>query len=399
MHCKFLFESVSNLHGTSTISKIEANLNTARRYSGKNVVSMKPGTHVVVGMSGGVDSSVSAALLREKGYKVTGLFMKNWEDDDADECGAAEDLADAESVCETLGIPLETVNFSYEYWQRVFLGFLDELKAGRTPNPDIVCNVEIKFREFPQWAERLDADFVATGHYARVAKINGQMSLLKAVDSQKDQTYFLHGLNHEALKHVMFPVGGMTKEQVRATAKKIGLSTHDKRGSTGICFIGRRNFRAFIKSYLGSNKGPIELPDGKQIGEHEGAYLYTIGQRTGLGIGGEGDAWYVVDKDVRRNTVCVAQGNENPLLYSQVARTASINWISGHAEHARATHAKVRYSTEEHSCQITPLNNGKAIVEFSEPQRAVTPGQSVVFYNRDTCLGGAAIESVEPLSG
>ncbi len=351
--------------------------------------------HVVVGMSGGVDSSVAAGLLLERGYRVTGLFMKNWEEDDSEECSAAQDLADAENVCETLGIPLHTVNFSYEYWQRVFLGFLDELKAGRTPNPDIACNVEIKFREFPEWAKRLKADYVATGHYARVSRNNGCTRLLKAVDKQKDQTYFLHGVHQESLQNVIFPVGELTKSEVRATAKNMGLRTHNKRGSTGICFIGRRNFRTFVLQYLDSNKGPIVSPEGKKLGEHNGAFLYTIGQRTGLGIGGEGDAWYVAGKDIRNNTVVAVQGSDNPLLYSQVTKTSEVNWISGKSEYSRVKKAKVRYLSMEQSCVVRQVNGNKAKVEFSNVQKAVTPGQAIVFYDQDVCLGGATIDSVE----
>lgn len=357
---------------------------------------ISPGSHVIVGMSGGVDSSVSAALLLEQGCRVTGLFMKNWEDDDFDECNAALDLADAQSVCDQLGIPLKTVNFSYEYWDRVFVGFLEELKAGRTPNPDIICNVEIKFREFPQWASKCGADYVATGHYARIKHQNGCLYLSKPKDLKKDQTYFLHGLNADALKNFIFPLAGMTKDEVREKARELGFENHDKRGSAGICFVGRRNFREFISRYLPSQKGNIVNEYGTVVGSHNGAYLYTIGQRTGLGIGGPGDAWYVAKKNIRSNTIVAVQGHEHPLLYSRRSFVSEPNWISHPYEFPIRAKAKVRYLGREEPCQIGQSDRFGTIVDFENPVRAVTPGQSMVFYMDDVCMGGAVIDSTQP---
>ena len=353
----------------------------------------KNSKNVVVGMSGGVDSSVSAALLLEQGYQVTGLFMKNWEDDDDGECNSAQDLADAEVVCETLGIPLKTVNFSYEYWERVFVGFLEDLKSGRTPNPDIICNVEIKFREFPEWAMKLGADFIATGHYARISRNSNQLRLLKGCDKDKDQTYFLYGLNSTTLQKAIFPIGEMTKDQVRVKAKQLGFENHDKKGSTGICFIGRRNFGTFISQYLPSNEGVITNSSGTVLGKHNGAFLYTIGQRTGLGIGGPGDAWYVARKDIRTNTVVAVQGHDHPMLYSRVLKISDVNWISQNVDLPIEVQAKIRYQGNENGCLVSHSNGSGAYVEFAEPVRAATPGQSIVFYENDCCLGGAVIDS------
>ena len=308
--------------------------------------------HVIVGMSGGVDSSVSAALLLEKGYQVSGLFMKNWEDDDTDECHAAEDLEDAQSVCNQLNIPLRTVNFSYEYWERVFVDFLEELKRGRTPNPDIICNVEIKFREFPQWALQCGADYVATGHYANTKKKNGHLYLSKPKDSKKDQTYFLYGINSQSLEKAIFPLGDLTKQEVRAKANDLGFRNHDKRGSTGICFIGRRNFRDFVRRYIPSQNGKIVDEHGTEVGQHKGAYLYTIGQRTGLGIGGPGEAWYVATKKIESNTLVAVQGHDHPLLFSRKAFVSKFNWISHECPLPMNVNAKVRYLSNEEPCQI-----------------------------------------------
>ena len=348
---------------------------------------------VVVGMSGGVDSSVSAALLLERGFNVIGLFMKNWEEDDDDECNASEDLADAQAVCDKLEIPLKTVNFSYEYWDRVFEGFLRDLKRGKTPNPDIICNVEIKFREFPSWAMKLGANYVATGHYARTSQTNGTKNLLKGVDLDKDQTYFLYGLKSDALEKAIFPIGELTKQEVRAKALEYGFENHDKKGSTGICFIGRRNFRSFVSRYLNSTEGDITNPQGTVIGKHEGAFLYTIGQRTGLGIGGPGEAWYVADKDVSANTLVAVQGHDHPLLYSRFAKISDLNWISKEFNLPLSASAKVRYRSEDQNCKISKSSSNGYVVEFEHPVRAVTPGQSIVFYDGDVCLGGAVIES------
>lgn len=344
-------------------------------------------------MSGGVDSSVAAALLLEQGYRVTGLFMKNWEDDDDDECNAAQDLADAEAVCRILDIPLKTVNFSFEYWERVFVGFLEDLKAGRTPNPDIICNVEIKFREFPAWAKKLGARHAATGHYARISNYGSKPQLLKGSDPDKDQSYFLHGLNSSVLENVLFPLGEMTKDEVRHKAKKLGFENHDKKGSTGICFIGRRNFRSFIQRYLPSTEGPIENEAGEEIGRHQGAFLYTIGQRTGLGIGGAGDAWYVAGKDIAANTVVAVQGHDHPLLFSRCARVSIINWVSENPGMPLEATAKIRYQGADQHCVAERVGDCEFRVDFARPVRAVTPGQSIVFYRGDICLGGAVIES------
>ncbi len=344
-------------------------------------------------MSGGVDSSVTAALLLERGFQVTGLFMKNWEEDDEDECHAAQDLEDAGEVCRTLDIPLKTVNFSYEYWERVFVGFLQDLKAGRTPNPDIICNVEIKFREFPDWARKLGANYAATGHYARIHRNDRVTRLLKGVDAKKDQSYFLHGVDGTALNQAIFPLGNMTKTEVRQKAKQLGLQNHDKKGSAGICFIGRRNFSSFIRRYLPSAEGLITNECGTVLGRHQGAFLYTIGQRTGLGIGGPGDAWYVAGKDIASNTVIAVQGHDHPLLYSRSATVSSINWISGSPRLPLEAIAKIRYQGADQQCLVTTAKENHFQVEFAIPVRAVTPGQSIVFYHGDICLGGGAIDS------
>ncbi len=346
-------------------------------------------------MSGGVDSSVSAAILLEQGFQVIGLFMKNWEEDDDDECHAAQDLADAEAVCKSLDIQLETINFSYEYWERVFVRFLEDLKAGRTPNPDIVCNVEIKFREFPAWAKKLGAKYAATGHYARIHRNGGRPHLLRGVDEKKDQSYFLHGIDCAALDRVIFPLGHMSKTEVRQKAKQLGLKNYAKRGSTGICFIGRRNFSSFIQRYLPVADGPITNESGTALGQHQGAFLYTIGQRTGLGIGGPGDAWYVARKDIPSNTIVAVQGHDHPLLYSQIVIVSDINWISEVPRFPLETAAKIRYQGTDQQC-IVHQTTGGFRVEFAEPVRAVTPGQSIVFYQGDICLGGGVMDAALP---
>ncbi len=348
---------------------------------------------VIVGMSGGVDSSVSAALLLERGYRVSGVFMKNWEEDDDDECDAAQDLADTEAVCKTLGISLRTVNFSYEYWERVFVGFLEDLKRGETPNPDVICNVEIKFREFPQWATKLGADFVATGHYARISKRSGHASLLRACDKAKDQTYFLYGVSPNALNKAIFPVGEMSKSEVRQMARKLGLDNHDKKGSTGICFIGRRNFSSFIQRFVDSSEGDIVDLNGRVIGKHRGAFLYTIGQRTGLGIGGGGEPWYVTDKNVRTNTVVAVQGHDHPSLFKRKVCGRQVNWLKADLSQVHEASAKIRYQGKNEPCTVTRTDQSRVSVEFHNPVRAVTPGQSIVFYDDEVCLGGAIIDS------
>ncbi len=347
-------------------------------------------------MSGGVDSSVSAALLLEQGFEVTGLFMKNWDEDDDDECNSAQDLADAEAVCQILDIPLRTVNFSYEYWERVFVGFLEDLKAGRTPNPDIICNVEIKFREFPDWAKKLGARYAATGHYARIKRDSDQLHLLKGTDPNKDQSYFLHGVSSDALEISLFPLGELTKEEVREKARQLGFQNCDKKGSTGICFIGRRNFGSFIQRYLPSTEGPITNESGTVLGAHQGAFLYTIGQRTGLGIGGPGDAWYVARKDIPSNTVVAVQGHDHPLLFSRQATVSEVNWISSMPELPLETSAKIRYQGADQKCVVRQTENNNFRVDFAKPVRAVTPGQSIVFYQEDICLGGGVIDDALP---
>ncbi len=356
-------------------------------------------TKVIVGMSGGVDSSVSAYLLLQQGYQVEGLFMKNWEEDDDDEyCAAADDLADAEAVCEKLGIELHTVNFAAEYWDNVFEHFLDEYKAGRTPNPDIMCNKEIKFKAFLEFAaEALGADYIATGHYVRRAFNDGKWQLLRGLDNNKDQSYFLYTLSHEHVAQTLFPVGELEKPEVRRIAEEQGLVTADKKDSTGICFIGERKFKDFLQQYLPAQPGKIESVDGEELGDHEGLMYHTIGQRKGLHIGGLADAgddpWYVVDKDVERNVLVVAQGKNHPRLFSKGLIANQLHWVNREeiTEPLRCV-VKTRYRQADIACQITPAANGRITVSFDEPVAAVTPGQSAVFYIDDVCLGGGIIE-------
>jgi tRNA-specific 2-thiouridylase len=346
-------------------------------------------------MSGGVDSSVAAAKLVEEGHKVTGLFMKNWEeDDDANYCSAAEDLADTEAVCKLLEIELKTVNFSHEYWTRVFQLFLEEYRRGRTPNPDIVCNKEIKFKEFLNWAMHLGADYIATGHYARLDKQNRNYLLRKGRDNKKDQSYFLHTLDQEALSYASFPIGEMKKDQVRQVAKKLSLPIHDKKDSTGICFIGERRFSDFLSRFLPSQPGQIKTLDGQTIGEHQGAYYYTIGQRQGLGIGGDGEPWYVTEKDVKRNVVYVVQGHDHSALMKKIVHAEQLHWITGAPPILPLNcKAKTRYRQEEQNCTISMIGPNYAKIEFDYPQWAITPGQSIVFYSDDICIGGGVIQS------
>jgi tRNA-specific 2-thiouridylase len=353
---------------------------------------------VIVGMSGGVDSSVAALLLQQQGYIVEGLFMKNWEEDDtADHCSAEEDLADAQSICDQLGIPLHTVNFSSEYWDRVFSHFLDEYRAGRTPNPDILCNKEIKFRAFLDHAHTLGADFIATGHYAKRIDDDHCHHLSKALDQNKDQTYFLYTLGQEQLKYVLFPLGDLDKPTIRQLAANNGFVNSGKKDSTGICFIGERNFREFLSHYLPAQPGDIVTSEGEIIGRHDGLMYYTLGQRQGLGIGGRkdagGDAWFVAGKDLDNNRLMVVQGGEHPLLYRTALQASQLNWVCGTqlAIPLRCT-AKTRYRQEEQACVITALENNMLTVHFDLPQRAMTPGQSVVFYDELHCMGGGVIE-------
>jgi len=367
-------------------------------------VATKPVTNnankkVIVGMSGGVDSSVSAYLLLQQGFQVEGLFMKNWEEDDSDEyCAAAEDLADAEKVCETLGIELHTVNFAAEYWDNVFEHFLDEYKAGRTPNPDIMCNKEIKFKAFLEFAaEALGADYIATGHYVRRAYDGKQWQLLRGVDNNKDQSYFLYTLSHEHVAQTLFPVGELEKPEVRRIAEQQGLVTAGKKDSTGICFIGERKFKDFLQQYLPAQPGTIESVDGEELGQHEGLMYHTIGQRKGLHIGGLADAsddpWYVVDKDIERNVLIVAQGKHHPRLYSKGLVAGQLHWIDRKPlQQPLRCAVKTRYRQQDIPCQVTPLGDDQVEVIFDEPVAAVTPGQSAVFYLDEICLGGGIIE-------
>lgn len=356
-------------------------------------------TRVIVGMSGGVDSSVSALLLKQRGYQVEGLFMKNWEEDDGTEyCTAMEDLADAQAVCDRLGIKLHKANFAAEYWDNVFEHFLNEYRNGRTPNPDILCNKEIKFKAFLDYAQHLKADYIAMGHYARGGELDGRAVLKKGLDDNKDQTYFLHQVGTGQLARTLFPVGELEKPEVRRLAEAHGLITHDKKDSTGICFIGERRFRDFLRQYLPAQPGNIVTETGETIGRHSGLMYHTIGQRQGLGIGGLKGAsespWYVVEKDLENNVLVVGQGNQHPLLFSKALTARDIFWISGEAPAlpTRLT-AKVRYRQQDQACLLEQNADGPFLVIFDEPQRAVTPGQSVVFYDGDICLGGGVIEA------
>ncbi len=344
---------------------------------------------VMVGMSGGVDSSVAAAKLVAQGLSVTGLFMKNWEEDDAEHCAAAADLADAQAVCKQLGIELRTVNFSHEYWQRVFRDFLAEYRRGRTPNPDVACNKEIKFKEFLDWARHLGADHIATGHYARRVRSDAGYGLEKGRDRAKDQSYFLHTIGQRALRHACFPLGDMDKSQVRQTARDLGLPTCDKKDSTGICFIGERRFDDFLAQYLPPRHGLIKSIDGETIGQHRGAFYYTIGQRRGLGLGGRGEAWYVADKDMARNIVYAAQGREHPALLKRIAFAENLHWIASPPTLPLRCAAKIRSQQPDQNCVVIASNPTR--IEFESPQWAVAPGQSIVFYQHDLCLGGGVI--------
>ena len=344
---------------------------------------------VVIGMSGGVDSSVCALLLKEQGYHVTALFMKNWEEQDAQgACHSAQDYADVIKVCEALDIPYYAVNFVEEYRQHVFSHFLKELREGHTPNPDILCNREIKFKLFLEKALQLGADYLATGHYCQ---INGE-KLLKGKDESKDQSYFLYTLNRTILQKVLFPIGHLLKTQVRRIAKEKGLSTSEKKDSTGICFIGKRDFKSFVGSYLGYSPGDFETLCGKRVGHHDGIAFYTIGQRKGLRIGGQGEAWFVVGKDLRRNVVFVEQG-EHPALYKEELIAVDLSFIAGclPLPLPYACSAKIRYRQSDQPCIIQSVEEGRAHVRFLTPQRAITPRQSIVFYNKDECLGGGII--------
>ncbi|WP_213994699.1 tRNA 2-thiouridine(34) synthase MnmA [Arsukibacterium sp.] len=355
---------------------------------------------VIVGMSGGVDSSVSAYLLIQQGYQVEGLFMKNWEEDDNDEyCAAAEDMQDAQQVCDKLGIVLHKVNFAAEYWDNVFEYFLAEYRAGRTPNPDIMCNKEIKFKAFLEFAaEALGADYIATGHYVRRRLHNGHWQLLRGLDNNKDQSYFLYTLGEQQVGQTLFPIGDLEKPAVRAIAEQQGLVTHNKKDSTGICFIGERKFKDFLQQYLPAQPGDIvSIDDGQLLGRHDGLMYHTLGQRKGLKIGGlrEGsdDPWYVVGKDLQQNRLLVAQGHDHPALLANGLVASQLDWVDrkGPEQPLRCT-VKTRYRQTDISCTLTPLADGQVNVVFDQPQKAVTPGQSAVFYLDDVCLGGGIID-------
>ena len=362
-----------------------------------NTSSQSKKQRVIVGISGGVDSSVAALLLIEQGYAVEGLFMKNWEqDDEEDYCAAAEDLQDAQQVCDKLGIKLHSVNFADQYWDRVFQNFLEEYSAGRTPNPDILCNKEIKFKAFLDYALQLGADYIATGHYVRKGETNGQYRLLKGLDDNKDQSYFLYTLNQKQLKHSLFPVGDIEKPAVRRIAEKAGFVTHNKKDSTGICFIGERKFKDFLQQFLPAQPGNIKTLDDKVVGKHHGLMYYTLGQRKGLGIGGVKNAseepWFSIKKDLDNNVLYVAQG-EHPALYHTHLNASQLTWCDSEPPQLPyQCKAKVRYRQPDQQCTIHSIEDDKAIISFSEAQRAITPGQSIVFYDDDNCLGGGIID-------
>jgi len=355
--------------------------------------------HVVVGLSGGVDSAVTAALLLEHGYDVTALFMKNWEEDDDEEyCSAAVDLADARSVSDRLNIELRTINFSHEYWERVFAAFLRQYESGFTPNPDVLCNREIKFKEFLEYARCLGASQIATGHYAGIAKGTETVRLLRGRDCNKDQSYFLYALSQDALQSSLFPLYEWSKTEVRNRARALNLPVHEKKDSTGICFIGERRFKDFLGKYIQPAPGEILDLSERVIGQHDGLNFHTIGQRQGLGIGGAGDPWYVVRKVMETNRLYVAQGHDHPALFSTWLSATELSWISGEAkELPRACTAKIRYRQADQACSLEPGVDDLLRVRFTSPQRAVTPGQAVVFYDGNVCLGGGTILDCEAL--
>jgi tRNA-specific 2-thiouridylase len=336
----------------------------------------------------------------EQGYRVTGLFMKNWDEDDGtDYCTALRDLADAQQVCDRLGIELKTVNFAAEYWDEVFEVFLAEFKAGRTPNPDILCNKHVKFKAFLNYAlEDLGAEKIATGHYAQVREIDGAFQLLKGTDPNKEQSYFLYTLGQKALSKTLFPIGGMLKPELRALAKKAGFANHQKKDSTGICFIGERKFKEFLQRYLPTQPGEMRTPEGQFIGRHHGLMYYTLGQRQGLGIGGVKNApdepWYVLEKDLENNVLIVGQGHYHPLMLHNSLEAGQLDWCSNRPlTQAIDCYAKVRYRQPDQACRVEPLDDNRCRVIFNDAQRAITPGQAVVFYDGEICLGGGVIES------
>lgn len=357
------------------------------------------GRRVVVGMSGGVDSSVTAWLLKEQGYDVIGLFMKNWEDDDDDDyCSTRQDLLDAVAVADLIGIGIEAVNFAAEYKDRVFADFLREYSAGRTPNPDVLCNAEIKFKAFLDHAMALGAEQIATGHYARVREQNGRFELLKGLDASKDQSYFLHRLNQAQLSRTLFPLGELPKTKVREMADRIGLPNARKKDSTGICFIGERPFREFLNRYLPTRPGPMKTPDGQCVGEHIGLAFYTLGQRKGIGLGGSksgsGEPWFVARKDMASNTLYVVQGHDHPWLLAQHLLAEELSWVAGMPpEMGLNCAAKTRYRQTDAPCVVQASGASVMELTFAQPQWAVTPGQSAVLYQGDVCLGGGIIQA------
>lgn len=361
-------------------------------------------TRVVVGMSGGVDSSVTALLLKQQGYDVIGIFMKNWDDtDEFGYCTAEADAEDVRRVCEQIDIPYYTVNFEKEYFDKVFAYFLEEYKRGRTPNPDVMCNREIKFGEFLNKALDLGADYVATGHYARVVEEAGTYKLLRGVDNNKDQTYFLNALNQDQLSKAMFPIGHLPKPEVRRIAEEAGLYTAKKKDSTGVCFIGERNFREFLSHYLPAKSGNmVDIVTGEVKGQHDGLMYYTLGQRQGLGIGGSGNGepWFVAEKDLEQNILYVVQGDKHPSMYSTGLTASDVNWIAGADKLPQGPFkctAKFRYRQTDQGVTVTAQADGTLSVQFDGPQKAITPGQAVVFYDGEVCLGGGIIEAPEKL--
>jgi len=352
---------------------------------------------IIVGMSGGVDSSVSAHFLLQQGFEVEGLFMKNWEEDDSQEyCSATTDLADAQQVCDKLDIPLHTVNFSSEYWDNVFEYFLEEYRAGRTPNPDVICNKEIKFKAFLEHAQSLGASRIATGHYVRTENKSGKTHLMRGSDPNKDQSYFLYLLNQQQISQALFPVGELDKSKVRLVAEQQGFDLFDKKDSTGICFIGERKFKDFLRRFIPAHPGPVLSLDGDVLGEHSGLMYYTIGQRQGLGIGGTQSGrelpWYVIEKDLDTNSLIIGQGHDHPSLFNSHCRITDLHWINQvPANPNYPCTAKIRYRQADQDCIINHKNN-LATVSFANSQRAITPGQALVFYDNDICLGGGTIE-------